>query len=200
MSVIVAIAVGVAMGVVFGFALEKSRVFEPAVIVGQMQMRNFIMLKMFLTAVATGLLGLSLLQGLGLVTLHPKATLYGADVIGGLLLGCGISLAGACPGTVLAQLGVGYKDAWATLAGGFVGAITFGYLQPTLQPLLLSGGPGTLTLNGQLGLPFAAIAVPFAGILFAFLFWLEKVRPWARELGENNSGLISPKTQEEASL
>ena len=55
-SVIVAILSGLAMGVVFGFALEKSRVFEPGAFVGQMQLRNFFMLKIFLTAVATGAL------------------------------------------------------------------------------------------------------------------------------------------------
>ena len=37
MSVTFAVVVGLAMGIVFGFALEKSRVFEPGVIVGQMQ-------------------------------------------------------------------------------------------------------------------------------------------------------------------
>ena len=52
MSVLTAVTIGVLMGIVFGFALEKSRVFEPGMIVGQMQMRNFIMLKVFLTAVA----------------------------------------------------------------------------------------------------------------------------------------------------
>jgi hypothetical protein len=50
-SVVVAILTGLMMGVVFGIALEKSRVFELGMIVGQMQLRNFIMLKIFLTAV-----------------------------------------------------------------------------------------------------------------------------------------------------
>ena len=50
MSVFTAVLIGLAMGMVFGLALEKSRVFEPGVIVGQMQLRNFIMLKVFLTA------------------------------------------------------------------------------------------------------------------------------------------------------
>ena len=66
---------------------------------------------MFLTAVATGAVVIAALQGFGLVSLHPKATFYAADVIGGLLLGGGIALAGACPGTVMAQVGVGYRDA-----------------------------------------------------------------------------------------
>ena len=62
MSLSIAIVVGILMGTVFGFALEKSRVFEPGIIVGQMQLRNFIMLKVFLTAVATGAVVLAALQ------------------------------------------------------------------------------------------------------------------------------------------
>ena len=73
MSLTVAILVGLLMGIVFGFALEKSRVFEPGIIVGQMQMRSFIMLKVFLTAVATGAVVLAVLNGFGWVKLLPKA-------------------------------------------------------------------------------------------------------------------------------
>ncbi|MFO0989524.1 MAG: YeeE/YedE thiosulfate transporter family protein [Alphaproteobacteria bacterium] len=109
------------MGAVFGFALEKSRVFEPGVIVGQMQLRSFVMLKVFLTAVATGLVVLAALHGFGFAKLFPKATIFGADIVGGLVLGAGITLAGACPGTVLAQIGAGYRDAWFTLIGGLAG-------------------------------------------------------------------------------
>src|SRR3546814_13379499 len=82
MSVISAILIGLAMGLVFGFALEKSRVFEPGIILGQMQLRNFTMLKVFLSAVATGLVVLAALNGFGVVSLSPKATLYAADVVG----------------------------------------------------------------------------------------------------------------------
>ncbi len=121
MSVSLAVAVGILMGIVFGFALEKSRVFEPGIIVGQMQLRNFIMLKVFLAAVATGAVVLAVLNGFGYVKLAPKAALYGADIVGGLILGAGISLAGACPGTTLAQIGAGYRDALFTLIGGLSG-------------------------------------------------------------------------------
>ncbi len=94
MSLSIAIVVGLLMGTVFGFALEKSRVFEPGIIVGQMQLRNFIMLKVFLTAVATGAVVLAALNGFGIVKLQPKAALYAADIVGGLILGVGIALAG----------------------------------------------------------------------------------------------------------
>ena len=128
------------MGVVFGIALEKSRVFEPGAIVSQMQLRTFLMLKIFLTAVVTGLIVLAALNGVWGVKMHPKALVWPADIVGGLILGVGISIAGACPGTVFAQLGAGYRDAWFTVAGGILGAMAFGYLEPMLRPVLLSGG------------------------------------------------------------
>lgn len=192
MSVLTAMLVGLAMGAVFGLALEKSRVFEPGVILGQMQLRNFTMLKIFLTAVITGLVVLAVLNGLGFARLYPKAALYGADLIGGALLGVGISLAGACPGTVWAQAGAGYRDAWFTLAGGTLGAIAFTYLEPALNPVLLSGGPGKITLASVTGLPSWALALGFAALLAAGLWALERWRPWRGELGAELDGLQPP--------
>lgn len=189
MSVFTAILLGLAMGVVFGFALEKSRVFEPGIILGQMQLRNFLMLKIFLTAVATGLVVLAVLHGFGFTKLFPKPVLYGADVIGGLLLGAGIALAGACPGTVAAQIGVGYRDAWFTLIGGLCGAVAFTYLEPALNPILLSGGPGRLTLANVTGLPFWLLALGGAVLVVLTLVALERRRPWRDEIGPGGDGL-----------
>src|SRR5215510_12793443 len=146
MSLVIAIAVGLVMGVVFGLLLEKSRVFEPGMIVGQMQLRNFIMLKVFLSAVATGAVALSLLNGLGWVQLQPRPAAYAANVIGGSLLGVGIALSGACPGTTLAQIGAGYRDALFTFVGGLCGAVTFAYLQPILATTPLASGGSNITL------------------------------------------------------
>lgn len=195
MSVSLAMLLGLAMGVAFGFALEKSRVFEPGMIVGQMQMRNFIMLKIFLTAVATGLVVLAVLNGMGFVKLSPKATVYGADIVGGLVLGAGIALAGACPGTVAAQIGAGYRDSWFTLAGGMLGVTAFIYAEPLLKPVLLSGGPGKLTLDNVTGLPFWPLALVSAAVLVAGLVALEKWRPWRSELGANVDGDLPPPAQ-----
>ena len=189
MSVINAVIVGLLMGTVFGFALEKSRVFEPGMIIGQMQLRNFIMLKVFLTAVATGLIVIGIMNGVLGTKLYPKTLIYSADIIGGLLLGGAITLAGACPGTVFAQIGAGYKDSWLVLAGGLAGALTFSYLEPWLKPLLLSGGAGKITLDTLLGVPFWALALSFAAILIATLVALEKWRPWRSDLGANHDGM-----------
>jgi uncharacterized membrane protein YedE/YeeE len=189
MSVLTAVVIGVSMGFVFGFALEKSRVFEPGMIVGQMQLRNFIMLKVFLTAVITGLVVIGIMHGFFGVKLVPKPLLYGANVLGGLILGAGITLAGACPGTVAAQIGAGYKDAWVILVGGLLGALTFSYLEPTLKPVLLSGGPGKLTLDKVVDMPFWLLASGFALLLIIVLVLLERWRPWSDDIGENYDGL-----------
>ena len=188
MSLLVAIIIGLGMGIAFGFLLEKSRVFEPGIIVGQMQFRSFIMLKVFLTAVATGAVVLAALNGLGMVKLHPKAALYAADIVGGLLLGIGIALAGACPGTALAQIGVGYRDALFTLVGGLCGALAFSYLQPSLAGTFLAAGQGKITFDQLLGVPYWIAALALAAVLAVILALLERWRPWRTEIGPDADG------------
>lgn len=190
MSVFVAILIGLSMGAIFGMALEKGRMCEGGVIVCQMQMSRHAMLKMFLSAVITGLIVLSIMVGFGFAKLSPKATLFAADIVGGAILGVGIVIAGACPGTVLAQIGTGYKDAIFTFIGGLVGALAFTYMEPNiLKPILTTGSYGKLTLDQLLGVPFPAAALSFAAVLIGFLVWLEKVSPWQGEIGENADGV-----------
>jgi uncharacterized protein len=192
MSVAVGMISGMLMGVVFGFALEKSRVFEPGMIVGQMQLRNWIMLKVFLSAVATGAVVLAFLNGFGFVKLQPKAALYAADIVGGLILGAGIALAGACPGTTLAQVGVGYRDALFTLFGGLFGAVAFSYGQPWLARALIGTGPKQIFTEWA-GIPYWQGALAFAVVIIIVLIVMERLRPWREDLGANVDGNGSEK-------
>lgn len=188
MSVFNAILIGLATGVVFGFALEKSRVFEPGVIIGQMQLRNFLMLKIFLSAVITGLVVLAVMNGMFGVKLSLKPLLLKADLIGGLVLGVGIALAGACPGTSLAQIGAGYKDAWFTVAGGLAGALTYGYLDPSITRYFAEAG-SKIGFDQLLGLPFWATALGLAVVLALALVAIERWQGWQDEVGQNYDGL-----------
>ena len=197
-SVATGVISGLLMGVIFGFALEKSRVFEPGVIVGQMQLRNFIMLKVFLAAVATGALVLAFLNGFGLVKLQPKPTLYAADIVGGLILGAGISLAGACPGTTLAQIGVGYRDAIFTLVGGLFGAVAFTYAEPWLSKTLIGTGP-KLIFTDLAGIPYWQGALALAAAIIVILVLMEKARPWRDDLGSDVDGDFAEKATQPSS-
>ncbi len=190
MSVLAAILIGLATGVVFGFALEKSRVFEPGVIVGQMQLKSMLMLKIFLAAVITGLLVLAVLNGIFGVKLSLKPLLYKADLIGGFILGIGITLAGACPGTALAQIGAGYRDAWFVLAGGLAGALTYGYFDAPITTFFAEKGD-KVGFDQLLGFPFWMTALALAGVLAVLLGVIETVWPWGDDVGPDVDGMTS---------
>jgi hypothetical protein len=192
------ICTGLIMGIIFGFALEKGRVFEPAMIVGQFQFRNFILIRMFFSAIATSLLVLAVLYGTGIVELHPKAAIYPATIVGGLIFGGGMALTGACPGTVLAQIGAGYRDALAIFAGGVAGAVCYGYFEPVLAPL--SSGPGKITLADVSGIQFPVLATGGALVLIAILFLMEKWRSWTEEMGTEYDGVPGPGSSDAAEV
>ena len=185
MSLFFLVILGLAMGLVFGIALEKARVLDPSVLVSQFRLENFTMLKMFLSAVITGLVVISALYGFGLASLHPKSLILGQAIVGGLLLGAGIVVAGACPGTALGQIGAGYKDAWATVAGGVLGALAYGYNTPFFDDMLGFGNFGKITLADVTAVPFWALALGLAAILAVVLVFLERWRPWRSEMPEN---------------
>jgi len=188
MSILSGILIGLATGLVFGFALEKSRVFEPGAIVGQMQLRNFLMLKIFLTAVITGLLVLAVLNGVFGVKLALKPLLFKADLIGGLILGVGIAISGACPGTSLAQVGAGYRDALFTIAGGIAGAMVYGYNDAAILAFFAEKGD-KIGFDKLLGLPFWLVAVALAAVLAVLLVVLERLTAWRDEVGPAYDGL-----------
>lgn len=188
MSVFNAVLIGLATGIVFGFALEKSRVFEPGVIVGQMQLRNFLMLKIFLAAVITGLVVLAVMNGMFGVKLSLKPLLFKADIIGGLILGVGIALAGACPGTTAAQIGAGYRDAIFVLLGGIAGALTYGYFDVPITAFFAEKGE-KIGFDQLLGMPFWMAAIALALLLAAILWGLESWQSWREETGADHDGL-----------
>lgn len=189
MTVLSAILIGLATGIVFGFALEKCRVFEPGVIIGQMQLRNFLMLKIFLAAVIAGLIVLAVINGMFGVKLSLKPLLFRADIIGGLILGAGIALAGACPGTTLAQIGAGYRDALFVLLGGLAGAMTYGYFDAPITAMLAETGD-KIGFDTLLGLPFWVTAIGLAALLSVGLWLIESRQSWRAEIGADHDGIM----------
>ncbi len=185
MSIVSVLCLGILMGIVFGFLLEKSKVMEPGIIIGQFQFRNFTMLKVFLTAIITSLIIFSVFFTAGFERLNWKTTIYAADIVGGLLLGGGIALAGSCPGTLFAQIGAGYKDSLATLVGALCGSIAFIKLNPWFKDTILAMGPQQkLTFDVLFDLPFYVVAIIFMIIFSMILFLLEKYHPWDCDLAK----------------
>lgn len=191
------VILGLTMGIIFGVALEKSRVMEPGVLIGQFLFKDYTMLKMFLAATATGLVALSGLTALGLAELQPKSFVVGNIIVGGTILGAGIAIAGACPGTVFAQIGRGYKDAWLTIIGGIMGAAFYGYNKSLIDGVLDMGSLGKITYADLFpSLPFWMLGLITAAALVVVMIALEMYRPWKvdRGMDQNNDASASSNT------
>jgi hypothetical protein len=170
------LAIGLAIGVLFGFPLQKGGVSDYDVITGQLLLTDFTVLKVMLSAVVTGTLGVHLLRSLGLVRLHPKPGSLGTSVVGGLIFGVGFAVLGYCPGTVARAVGQGFLDAlFGGIAGTLLGTGLFAAVYPKLQkPILNKSDFGAVTLPELLKVNAWAVVVPVAILLTALLLWMER--------------------------
>lgn len=71
---------------------------------------DFTVVKVMLSAVVTGMLGVHAMKWAGLARLHLKSGSWGSSVIGGLIFGVGFATLGYCPGTAADAVGNGYLD------------------------------------------------------------------------------------------
>ncbi|KAI1047126.1 hypothetical protein LB505_010058 [Fusarium chuoi] len=100
-------------GAIFGTGLTLSGVANPQVIKNQFRLSDFHMLATFLTASATSAAIFTLYNSKTTkiparsASSHGWLGPYDGNIIGGAMLGLGISLTGACPGTVLVQATAG---------------------------------------------------------------------------------------------
>ena len=82
---------GLITGIFFGIFLQRSGVTNYEVILGQLLLYDFTVVKVMLTAVITGMLGVYLARQLGWIQLHPKPGSLGSTVVGGLIFGVGFA-------------------------------------------------------------------------------------------------------------
>ena len=88
------------MGILFGVFLNRGGVTNYDVIIGQLLLEDFTVVKIMLSAVIVGMLGIYTMKSLGWVNLHPKPGSVGMSIVGGLIFGSGFATLGYCPGTI----------------------------------------------------------------------------------------------------
>ncbi len=174
------VAAGLAGGVVFGFLLQKGGVSKYPVIVGQFLFTDYTVLKVMLTAIVVGAIGVYGMLAVGMIDglLVKPATLLG-NAAGGLIFGVGMVGLGYCPGTCVAAAGEGSRHAWFGLAGMLFGAAVFTEAYPALEATILSAVDlGKVTLSDVTGVPPAVlIGVLALGALAAFRAIAKVERP-----------------------
>ena len=160
------LVLGLLFGIVFGFLLQKGGVAKYEVLMGQFLLTDFTVIKVMLTAITVGMLGIFSLRALGLVELHVKPTHYAANIAGGLLFGVGLGLVGYCPGTGVAALGQGNYDAIAgilgLMAGSYFYAETSAYVGSMIHGI---GNRGGIMLPDLLGMRLAVFLAVFVPLL-----------------------------------
>jgi len=166
---------GLLIGFCFGFLLQKGGVTRYDVIMRQLLLQDWVVVKIILTAIITGMIGIYLLRIPGLVKLHTKSGSFGSTVIGGIIFGIGFAILGYCPGTLAGAAGQGSLDA---LIGGVPGMVVGAGIYATIYPRLLGhvlnlGEFDKETIPQIFGVkPWPVIAVVTAAILL-FLAVLE---------------------------
>jgi uncharacterized protein len=157
-SLLVAFAIGIG----FGFALERAGFGSARKLVAQFYLTDLAVFKVMFTAIVTAMLGATYLGWMGVLDLslvYLVPTYWGAQVVGGLLLGIGFVIGGYCPGTSVAAVATGRLDGLAYVLGILGGTVTFALLFPWLKGLYLAGSAGALTLPQALHLPYGLVVL-----------------------------------------
>ena len=166
---------GVIFGLAFGFLLQKGGVGTYHILIGQLLLQDWTVVKVMMTAVVVGMVGVFTLHHFAKVNLHLKPTKLGANIIGGLLFGAGFALIGYCPGTAAAALGQGSWDALFGMVGLVAGSWLYAELSERLKKTVETWGElGKLTLPDVLHIPRGALVVAMALVLSGVLFFIEK--------------------------
>jgi uncharacterized membrane protein YedE/YeeE len=171
------LAIGFLIGCAFGAILFLGGATSYRRILGTLLLKDMWIIKLMMTAIGVGTLGIYLLDIGGLANMSIKPAYIWGVVAGGAIFGVGWAVAGYCPGTCLVGSAEGKKDAIFTLLGALAGALVFSLVFPTLEAKLLEpANLGAVTLESLLGINGIFIALPFSLALLFVAFFVLKDR------------------------
>ncbi len=170
-SVLLALLIGAA----FGFLLHRGRVTSCNVIENQFRLKDFTVLKVMLTAIIVGGVGVMMMADASIVKYAVKdANLLGV-ALGAALFGVGMVFYGYCPGTGLAAIATGsvhaLVGALGMIAGGILFALSFDWVKANI---LTVGAYGKIRLPDITGVPAPVWFAGLAVLAVAFFIWTER--------------------------
>ena len=170
--IFVQIIFGFTVGLIFGYALTRTGVTKYPRVMGMLLLKDFKILKFMLTAVTSSMILFYLLGDLGLLKVVPKNLDWG-KLVGGLIFGTGMGLLGYCPGTMMARIGEGKKEAIFAVFGMALGIFIYALTIKPVKAALLSD-----EINGDLSVLFGVnrwiIIIPAALIFIAIIYLVNK--------------------------
>lgn len=122
-------------GILFGFTLSRVGASEYDLIVGMFIGQDYKLVGVIATAIIVGAVGMQVLKRFsrpvknGETLQISRKELKKWSLLGAALFGIGWGMSGACPGTVLAQLGEGKIFGFFTFAGMIFGTFIYARLK-----------------------------------------------------------------------
>ena len=128
-------------GMLFGFALSRVRASDYDLIFNMFAGKDFTLAYVMIAAIITAAIGMLFLsmrqyrgfRGQPIEVNLKKLTRYTA--VGGMIFGIGWGMAGACPGTLMAQIGEGRVLGVVTLLGATLGTYAYALLKEKIKDL-----------------------------------------------------------------
>jgi uncharacterized protein len=172
------LALAAVFGLVFGFLLQKGGVAKFNVLIGVLLLEDLTVIKVMLSAIIVGMLGVYFLRARGRVELRIQPVQLGAQIPGGLVFGVGFALLAYCPGTGAAALGQGNWDAVFGIVGLVAGSYLFAeFSGPLGRTLQKWGAKGKMTLPELIPAPTVVVVIAAALILTGVLAAIEWLDP-----------------------
>jgi uncharacterized membrane protein YedE/YeeE len=171
------------VGVGFGFWLERAGFGSSRKLTAIFYLRDFAVLKVMFSAMATAAVGLQLLAALGyvdLAALFVPPSIVWPQAVGGLLFGLGFVAGGWCPGTAAVGVASGKFDALVFLLGAGLGSLAFAGVQPQLGGFLQAGACAVGALPEQLGVSGMNGALALLAVALVSFVVAGKIETWAQ--------------------
>jgi hypothetical protein len=170
-----ALVASVLLGAIFGVLLHRGGVANYNVIVNQFRFRDFTVLKIMMTAIIVGGLGVLALNSAGLANYHIKAANMLGVVLGAAIFGVGMVLYGYCPGTAIAAAASGSLHGLVGLAGLLVGGTLYAFSFPWIAKNILPvAALGKVRLPDVTGVPALIWFVALIAIALTVFFLIER--------------------------
>ena len=167
------LVIAILLGVAFGFILEASGFSSSRNLAGVFYGYNFVVLRVFFTALIVAMVGLLYFDYVGWLNLSQifiLPTFLTPMIVGGVIMGVGFVLGGFCPGTSFTGIAIGKLDAVFFTIGLYLGIFGFSLAYPLFEDFFTSGDLGNVTLMEITGIPAPYFAVAFTVMALA-AFW-----------------------------
>jgi hypothetical protein len=175
---------GALTGAGFGVVLYKVGATRYSRVMGMLTMRDTKVVKFAFTAIGVASIAYGLAAAAGVAEawgLVPRVMpfLGMAHLVGGALFGVGMGISGLCPGTCMAKVGGrGGQKKFATPAavlGLVAGVVLYAWLKdPLMAAGVIAANQKPLTLHGELGLPYAAVALAWGAAFIALSVGIDR--------------------------